>query len=467
MSREDTGVTPTDQRVEARRPGTGPGKAPKPLMAGLRRRGFRWLFVADAVALFAFMTGISLARFGTDWPTYPLSHYLVGFTAATVIHLLVYYFGGLYEHEQRLGQRPWLPRVAALTFVAVLFDALAAVLTGRFLMPRLNLALFAVGATLALAGTRRLSRLLRIYRGGRPRVLIVGPPDDIRTAHHHLHESDKQALLVGETDTAVDLLAKIDEVGASDVLLLSGRQLDDIYPEPLTTLEDRGIGVLQRVSAKDTLLGLREVREVAGMPFVSLHTHTLPRSRAHFKRAIELTALILALPVVIPVLLLTALYVWIVAGRPLLFWQERTGQDGVPYRMVKFRTMYRNAEEGVGPVLASKGDPRIVPACNWLRTTRLDEVPNLWNVLRGEMSIVGPRPERPELTEQFEELIPGYNRRHDIPPGITGLAQVQGRYDTDPGYKLGHDLQYLVNWSPIRDFQILVKTIWVVLARKV
>ena len=85
--------------------------------------------------------------------------------------------------------------------------------------------------------------------------------------------------------------------------------------------------------------------------------------------------------------------------------------------MVKFRTMYPNAEEDGNPRLATQDDPRIIPACRWLRATRLDELPQLWNVLKGEMSLVGPRPERPELTAQFEELIPGYARRHELPPG--------------------------------------------------
>jgi len=88
-------------------------------------------------------------------------------------------------------------------------------------------------------------------------------------------------------------------------------------------------------------------------------------------------------------------------------------------------------------------------------------------VVKGEMSIVGPRPERPELTRRNVELIPGYARRHEIPPGITGLAQIHGRYHTDPTFKLGHDLQYLVNWSPILDFEIALRTLWVVIARRV
>jgi lipopolysaccharide/colanic/teichoic acid biosynthesis glycosyltransferase len=101
----------------------------------------------------------------------------------------------------------------------------------------------------------------------------------------------------------------------------------------------------------------------------------------------------------------------------------------------------------------------------WFRAARLDELPQLWNVLRGEMSLVGPRPERAEFVDRFEELLPGYNRRHDMPPGITGLAQIRGHYQTDPGYKLGHDLQYIVNWSPVLDLMIMLETI-VVMARR-
>ena len=81
--------------------------------------------------------------------------------------------------------------------------------------------------------------------------------------------------------------------------------------------------------------------------------------------------------------------------------------------------------------------------------------------MRGEMSLVGPRPERPEIVGELETLIPGYGRRHDIPPGITGLAQTQGHYQTDPGYKLGHDLQYIVNWSPVLDIELMIKSLWV------
>jgi len=441
--------------------------AAAPLVSRLHRRGFRLLQVVDAVTLFVLAVVIGLARFGQPWPTYGLAYTLTGFALATAIHLFVYYFGGLYEPELRLGLRPQLPRIAGLTVIAVLVDVLVAFVTQRYLMPTLNLAVLLVLAPLVLTGNRWLARARRLRRTGPPRVLLVGAPDDVNLARAHLGDDSSRAVVVGETGSARELLPAVEHSCASEVLLLSARMLDEVYPEPLTSLERRGVGVLQRISARDTLLGLASVREIAGMPFVPLRTHTLPDSRARFKRYLELLGLLAVFPAILVLLVLTAFYVRAVAGTPLLFWQERVGRDGQTFRMVKFRTMKPEAEEGVGPILAKVGDPRIIPACQWLRGTRLDELPQVWNVLRGEMSIVGPRPERPELTAQYEALIPGYSRRHEIPPGITGLAQIHGRYHTDPEYKLGHDLQYLVNWSPVLDLQILLRTVMVVLARRV
>jgi exopolysaccharide biosynthesis polyprenyl glycosylphosphotransferase len=474
-------VSRTEARREAPSGGEKAGgrEAPtsRPLMTKLRARGFRMLFLVDAVVLYLAMVAIMVARFGFDWPTYRLSHYAIGFGIATAIHLTVGYFGGLYEHEQRLARRVWLPRVAWLTTIAALIGAgvalaTQAVLTSptgrptRYLMPLGNLIVLAVVASLALTGTRWLSRRLVVRRAGLPRVLLVGSPDDVDLAAGHLAE-DEIATVVDKVGSGEDLYDAVQRTQATDVLLLSPGVLSSIYPEPLTTLENHDIGVLRRVGARETLLGLREVREVAGMPVVPLRSHALPRSSAHFKRWFELVVVILLLPVLLVALAATATYVRLVAGRGILLRQERVGQGGRTFQMLKFRTMVPDAEEGLGPVLASRDDARIIPACRWLRQTRLDELPQVWNILKGEMSIVGPRPERPELTAEFERLIPGYVRRHEIPPGITGLAQVQGRYATDPEFKLGHDLQYLVNWSVVLDLQIMARTVWVVLTRRV
>ena len=445
-----------------------------PLLARLNARGFRLVMVADALVVFGSMAVLTLAsiefrsqsgRFNASPRIYALVWLL-----STLVFIATYYFGGAYERELRLGQPAALPQMASLSFGAWLLVALmllALVLTvGVQFIPFGVFPLVLVVVSLGASGNRLIARSMRRRRGGPPMVLLLGAPDEIHLAQSHLEGDDDKATVVGHAADARDLLARVEQTDATEVLLLSSRMLDEVYPEPLQTLEKRGVGVLQRVMARDTLLGLENVREIAGMPFVALRTHTLPVSRARFKRTIELIVLLLSAVITVPLTLLTALYVRVVAGSPILFWQERVGQDGEPFRMVKFRTMYPNAEEGLGAVLSKHGDPRIIPACAWLRATRLDELPQFWNVLTGEMSIVGPRPERPELTAQFEQLIPGYSRRHEIPPGITGLAQIHGRYHTDPEYKLGHDLQYLVNWSPVLDLQILLRTVWVVFARR-
>ena len=431
----------------------------------LRSRGFRYLHLIDPVALYALMIGITVARFGFDWPTYARSHYFVGFAFATGIHVAIYYFGGMYEYEQRLGLRPWLPRATMLTAISILASAAAGLATGRYLMPRGNLAVLFVAAIAVMTLNRWLARRLRSQRYGAPRVLLVGNPDDISLARIHLADSGGDATVVGQTADTSGLLERVKELDATDVLLLSGGSLDDIYPHPLSEMEVRKIGVFHRLAPSDTLLGLQRSRQIAGMPFVALRTHAVPAYRLRLKRVFDLAVLMVLAPILFVLVGVVALYVRGRVGRGIIFRQVRVGRRGVPFTMLKFRSMQPDAEDGTGAVLAGHEDERVVSGMRWLRSSRLDETPQLWNVLRGEMSIVGPRPERPEFVKGLEELIPGYERRHDIPPGITGLAQIHGHYQTDPGYKLGHDLQYIVNWSPILDLQIMAETALVMIRR--
>ena len=443
------------------------GPASRGVVRALHARGLRLLQMADLVGVLVVLVATNLVRFGEPTAgTEPLWAYGVAYLATAGVHVLVAYFGGLYEPELRLGSRPQLPRIVALALVAAAIVAYLELNFEVYYVPRASLPALPVLTSLVLAWNRRVARSRRLAREGVPRVLLVGAPDDITLARTHLEAVGAPAVVVGETTAGADLLAGVAAAGATDVLLVSARMLDQVYPDPLATFERRGVGVLQRVGAQDTLLGLRGVREVGGMPFVALGTHALPASQARLKRVLELGALVLVAPVLLVVTLAAAAWVRVAAGAPILFRQERVGRDGTVFTMLKFRTMVPGAEQ-TGPVLAATDDPRVVPACRWLRAARLDELPQLWNVLRGEMSVVGPRPERPELTARYDRLIPGYARRHEIPPGMTGLAQVHGRYHTDPEYKLGHDLQYLVNWSPVLDLQILLRTAWVVLSRRV
>ena len=466
--------TPSGPEPQASPPGAGP------LLARLNERGFRLVMLADIVALVTIMLGTMLVRFGTEWPTYPVVTYLISFAVATVVFVASLYFGGLYEREPRLGAPSALPRAARQTLgagglVALLNLAstgvareIVGVSAARALpFPITNLVVLIVLGAIAVTINRWLVHRLRTRREGVPKVVLAGAEEDRDVARVHLAADRARAQVVREVDQPEELLGTVAATGATDVMIVTGSWIDDLYPDEVESLERRAIPVLLRVSARETLFGLERVREVGGLPFVLLRTQTVPRSRAHFKRLFDLTLLLVLSPLAVLVVGLTALYQLVVAGRPLLYRQERVGVGGRTFEMVKFRTMTVDAEaDGQGARLAALADPRVVRGCGWIRAARLDELPQLWNVLRGEMSLVGPRPERPELTAEFERRIPGYARRHELPPGLTGLAQIHGHYHTDPEYKLGYDLQYLVNWSPVLDLDIMLRTVWVVLSRR-
>ncbi len=426
--------------------------------------GLRYLHLIDAVTLFGLMAAITTVRFGFDWPTYPVSHYVVGFAIATGLHMAVYYFGGLYEYEPRLGHPPWLPRATMLTLLATGADATVSLLSGRYLMPRANLVILAVAASLLVTFNRWLARRVRLRRFGQCRVLLMGRHGEVESAQRHLSDAEPSVEIAGRCDTPSDIAAEVERTASTDLLLLSSQSLDVIYPEPLAELEGRGVGVFRQIAPADTLLGLQRTVQIGGMPFAALRAHALPACRLRFKRLLDLVYLLVLAPFAIPLSVAVAVYVRLRAGRGVLYRQERVGMEGRTFVMLKFRTMTPDAER-TGPDLAVANDPRIVEGMAWLRRTRLDELPQLWNVLVGEMSLVGPRAERPALVARLEEKIAGYGRRHDSPPGITGLAQTQGHYQTDAAYKLGHDLQYVVNWSPLLDWEIMVRSL-IVMARR-
>lgn len=456
-------------RTSSKQPAEGPLRLLAKFAPGLVplwRRGFRVLFVVDAVSLYALMVLINLVRFGTNWPTYPLSHYWVGFGIATVIHLVVGYFTGLYEREPRLGQRPWLPRVVLAMAIGIGADGVAFVALDRYLMPRINLAVLFVSGSLAIVLNRHLSRRFGLRWQGPPRVVVVGSGESVETVVAQLGQSDRAAIVVASLESTDDLVDEVHRTRATDVLLLDVGAFGQVFPEPLATLENEGVGFLQRVGPEETLLGLQSVRNVGGMPFVRLRVHALPSHKAKLKRGFDLVLVLALSPLILLCIATVSAYVLVRAGRPVLYRQSRVGRNGREFTLLKFRTMVVDAEKH-GAVLATTDDPRVVPALKWMRSTRADEIPQLWNVVVGDMSLVGPRPERAELIRPIAESVPGYERRHEMRPGLTGLAQVEGRYHTDAAFKVGHDLQYLVNWSLALDVQILLRTIWVVLTRRV
>lgn len=179
------------------------------------------------------------------------------------------------------------------------------------------------------------------------------------------------------------------------------------------------------------------------------------------KRGAELLLTALLLVLCLPVILVCALLVKLTSRGPAFYSQTRVGRFGRPYAIYKIRTMSHNCEKLTGPQWCTPGDPRVTLIGRFLRKTHLDELPQLWNVLRGDMSLVGPRPERPEFTAHLEKAIPNYSERLVVRPGVTGLAQLRLPADTDLNSvrrKLVYDLYYIRRANPVLDLQILVGT---------
>ncbi|MFQ5830759.1 MAG: undecaprenyl-phosphate glucose phosphotransferase, partial [Candidatus Methylomirabilia bacterium] len=198
------------------------------------------------------------------------------------------------------------------------------------------------------------------------------------------------------------------------------------------------------------------IEEFEGLPFLHLRESPLYGWSWIAKRALDLGIGGLAFVLTAPLMLLIALAIRLTSGAPVLFRQERMGLDGQRFSMLKFRTMAADAEADTGPVWAQPGDLRRTRPGAFLRAWSLDELPQLWNVLKGEMSLVGPRPERPVFVEEFRRRVPGYMLRHKVKSGMTGWAQVNGwRGNTSVEKRIEYDLHYIERWSLSFDLKIL------------
>lgn len=195
---------------------------------------------------------------------------------------------------------------------------------------------------------------------------------------------------------------------------------------------------------------------------IKLSPYSLTIAQATVKRAFDILASLTFLILFSPILILTSIALKIESNGPIFYRQERVTLSNKTFQILKFRSMVVDAEKDLGPVLASANDSRVTRVGKFIRATRIDEIPQLINVLKGEMSIVGPRPERPKFTEEFTNLNQFYPLRHNVRAGITGYAQVYGRYISNFESKLKFDLLYIKTYSFGLDIKLLLKTVLVV-----
>ena len=202
------------------------------------------------------------------------------------------------------------------------------------------------------------------------------------------------------------------------------------------------------------------LEDLDGVPIININDVPLQGLNSVVKRVIDITVAALALVVLAVPFAVIAIAIRLSSPGPVFYRQERMGLDRRPFMVLKFRSMDDDAERETGPVWAHEHDPRRTPVGTVLRRFSLDELPQLWNVLRGEMSLVGPRPERPFFVEQFRDRVPQYMLRHKVKSGLTGWAQVNGwRGNTSIEKRIEYDLYYIENWSMTLDFKIMWLTV--------
>lgn len=202
------------------------------------------------------------------------------------------------------------------------------------------------------------------------------------------------------------------------------------------------------------------MEHIEGIPIINLGDIPMEGIKYVLKRIMDITVSILGLLILSPFLLITALAVKLGSRGPVFYSQTRVGLDGKHFRMLKYRTMVQDAEKTTGAIWSPQNDPRVTPLGRLLRKTSIDEIPQLLNVLKGDMSLVGPRPERPELVARFQDSIPNYMLRHRVKTGMTGWAQVHGlRGNTPLDKRIEFDIYYIQNWTLRLDLQILWRTI--------
>ena len=389
---------------------------------------------------------------------------------------------GLYE-PQRTGSMVSEAYAVASALVLTTVLLLAVDASLRTFMSRAMLAMFLGGSIVSIVGVRLSGRGVLRYARRRGRnlryVLIVGSGDTARQTIASIHGHPEAGLrvigiLTNDLSLAGRTIEGVQVVGdyAAVKSALGGRRIDQVVvalpredgdhlEKILADLDDEIVTVRLIPDLLHVMTLRSSVEELDGLPVINLRETPLVGCAAIQKRAFDVAVSGLALVLGSPIFATVAAGVWLTSGRPVLYRQERMGLDGRVFNCLKFRTMRRDAEGDSGPVWTVEDDPRRTRFGAFLRTSNLDEIPQFWNVLRGDMSLVGPRPERPVFIEQFRREIPGYMLRHKVKAGLTGWAQIHGwRGNTSLHERIEHDIYYIQNWSLGLDVRILLMTAW-------
>lgn len=426
----------------------------------------------------------------------PLKPYILIFPLFLIVHISIFFFQGFYKtrlKRTRIDDFIFISLNVGLTilFVIAVLSYLNSYSQGAaplfritFTLSHLFLAFYFISAIFVISFLRHQIYFFMKRRYARglnlKNVLIVGAGKmGISVGQKLVQYKDYGFHLKGFLDDNKEIGEKI-PVGQDIAVLGTLRDMESIlekeeisevyvaldlsnYPKILETLKimDRFIVNVRLIPDLFQLLTLKaRIEDLDGFPVISIDEPPMRGMMLIVKRIGDVAFSAFMLLLLSPLLLLVALLIKLSSPGAVFYHQERVGMDGKKFTMHKFRTMVCDAEKKTGPVMTSPDDPRITKLGRFLRKFSIDELPQFINVLKGEMSLVGPRPERPKFVEDFRDRIPKYMLRHKVKSGITGWAQVHGlRQDSDFDKRLEYDFYYIQNWSLALDLKILWKTL--------
>lgn len=410
-------------------------------------------------------------------PSFPLRSYLWLGAIAMVLFLATYAIAGLYASYRAVR----FHREAQTLFLATILDMLI-LITALFVF-RLNemsrwLLVFYCGIVYCVLVCKRaaLRLTLRHYRRlgyNQKHVLVVGDGEMAAAYVRRVREDRDLGFLVDGYVASRTRLPNVRRLGGYDQLeeILTERNPDEVIvamaPEEYA-LTGKVINICEKTGNKISLVPFYakympsnpQVDNINGLPMINLRRIPLDNmANAFIKRAMDVVGALVLIVLTSPLMLIAAVGVKLSSPGPVLFKQERVGRNKKPFYMYKFRSMRVNASEKTG--WSRNEDPRKTPFGSFIRKFSIDELPQFFNVLKGDMSLVGPRPEVPFYVEQFKEEIPRYMVKHQVRPGITGWAQVNGfRGDTSIRGRIEHDIYYIENWTFLFDIKILLMTVF-------
>jgi exopolysaccharide biosynthesis polyprenyl glycosylphosphotransferase len=462
---------------------------------------YRFLYLGVVIMIDALLINAGYilafyARFGWDIPQYNFVAYYTTWPWLTLAALALFYFYRMYGAYQWR----WAEVLASLICI-VFFQALAGMALSYFFrgfaFPRIVLLTAPLIQFVLLAVWRRAAWHWQRRMQGKKRVVLVGRPadafglarkveaftsgcfeiagivldasasgeggecDEYGEYGEYGEEIIKQWPVAGTMDHFCECLDALDP----DVVIVCSNVSQGNKAEVVYACVARDKKVLLVPDLYEIMLAQARLEQVDDVPVFSMGRLMIPEESGMIKRLIDVMLSLAALAIALPVLIVAVAAIKIDSPGPVLYRQKRLTLQGKPFYLYKLRTMVANAEQNCGPVLAEANDPRVTRVGKFIRSVRIDELPQLFNVIKGDMSIIGPRPERPFFVDQFLREAPEYAYRMNVKSGITGLAQIAGRYSTSPANKLRYDLLYTRSFSLARDLAILLQTVKVILMK--